>query len=192
MNAEVRAIRTPAEQALNAAYAAARAKLPGKGAIADLREAAFQRFDAAGLPHRRIEEWKYTDLRALMQGDRVELVAQQRSMKVGDFPLAIAENDRVLEIIRGPDQAAQGLALLVRIAAGCDQQLGDRHGCSRRFRHFDAHRIVQEGVCDALNFRGHRRSEKQSLSGERHQLSNALDVGNETHVQDEQRAHPVV
>ena len=57
MNAEVRAIRTPAEQALNAAYAAARAKLPGKGAIADLREAAFQRFDAAGRPHRRIEEW---------------------------------------------------------------------------------------------------------------------------------------
>jgi Fe-S cluster assembly protein SufD len=67
MNAEVRAIKTPAEQALNAAYAAARAKLPGKGAIADLREAAFQRFDAAGLPHRRIEEWKYTDLRALMR-----------------------------------------------------------------------------------------------------------------------------
>jgi SufBD protein N-terminal region len=67
MNAEVRAIRTPAEQALNAAYAAARAKLPGKGAIAYLREAAFQRFDAAGLPHRRIEEWKYTDLRALMR-----------------------------------------------------------------------------------------------------------------------------
>ena len=67
MNAEVRAIQTPAEQALNAAYMAARAKLPGKGAIADLREAAFQRFDAAGLPHRRIEEWKYTDLRALMR-----------------------------------------------------------------------------------------------------------------------------
>ena len=67
MNAEVRAIKTPAEQALNAAYAAARAKLPGKGAIPDLREAAFQRFDAAGLPHRRIEEWTYTDLRALMR-----------------------------------------------------------------------------------------------------------------------------
>ncbi|HZP69089.1 MAG TPA: Fe-S cluster assembly protein SufD [Pseudolabrys sp.] len=67
MNAEVRAIKTPAEQALNAAYTAARTMLPGKGAIADLREAAFQRFDAAGLPHRRIEEWKYTDLRALMR-----------------------------------------------------------------------------------------------------------------------------
>ncbi|HET7803600.1 MAG TPA: Fe-S cluster assembly protein SufD [Pseudolabrys sp.] len=67
MNAEVRAIRTPAEQALNAAYAAARTKLPGQGAIAGLRDAAFERFDAAGLPHRRIEEWKYTDLRALMR-----------------------------------------------------------------------------------------------------------------------------
>src|ERR1041384_6096429 len=67
MNAEMRAIKTPAEQALDAAYAAARAKLPGNGAIADLREAAVQRFDAAGLPHRRVEEWKYTDLRALMR-----------------------------------------------------------------------------------------------------------------------------
>src|SRR5262249_17802950 len=38
-----------------------------KGALAELRDAAFQRFDAAGLPHRRIEEWKYTDLRALIR-----------------------------------------------------------------------------------------------------------------------------
>ena len=67
MNAEVRAIKTPAEQALGAAYESARAKLPGKGDVAHLREAAFKRFDAAGLPHRRVEEWKYTDLRALMR-----------------------------------------------------------------------------------------------------------------------------
>jgi Fe-S cluster assembly protein SufD len=32
-----------------------------------LREAAFRRFDALGLPHRRVEDWKYTDLRALMR-----------------------------------------------------------------------------------------------------------------------------
>ena len=67
MNAEVRAIKTPAEQALSTAYEGARAKLPGKGALANLREDAFKRFDAAGLPHRRVEEWKYTDLRALMR-----------------------------------------------------------------------------------------------------------------------------
>src|SRR5213079_3088544 len=32
-----------------------------------LRATAFERFAAAGLPSRRIEEWKYTDLRALMR-----------------------------------------------------------------------------------------------------------------------------
>jgi Fe-S cluster assembly protein SufD len=67
MNAEVRAIKTPAELALSAAFGAARATLPGKGAVAKLREDAFERFDANGLPHRRVEEWKYTDLRALMR-----------------------------------------------------------------------------------------------------------------------------
>jgi Fe-S cluster assembly protein SufD len=67
MNAEVRAIKTSAEQALQASYEAARATLPGKGAVARLREDAFKRFDAVGLPHRRVEDWKYTDLRALMR-----------------------------------------------------------------------------------------------------------------------------
>jgi Fe-S cluster assembly protein SufD len=67
MNVEVRAMKTPAEQALAATFASARATLPGKGAIAALREDAFRRFEARGLPHRRVEEWKYTDLRALMR-----------------------------------------------------------------------------------------------------------------------------
>jgi Fe-S cluster assembly protein SufD len=67
MNAEVRAMKTPAEQALSAAFTAARGKLPGKGALASLREDAFRQFETRGLPHRRVEEWKYTDLRALMR-----------------------------------------------------------------------------------------------------------------------------
>ncbi|MGB7260235.1 MAG: Fe-S cluster assembly protein SufD [Pseudolabrys sp.] len=67
MNADVRAIKTTAEQALADTFAASRGKLPGKGAVAALREDAFKRFDAKGLPHRRVEEWKYTDLRALMR-----------------------------------------------------------------------------------------------------------------------------
>jgi len=67
MNVELRNTKTAAEQALSSAYAAARDTLPGKGAVAKLREDAFRRFDANGLPHRRVEEWKYTDLRALMR-----------------------------------------------------------------------------------------------------------------------------
>ena len=67
MKADVRAIKTPAEQALSAAFAAALSEMPGRGPIGSLREEAFRRFDASGLPHRRIEEWKYTDLRTLMR-----------------------------------------------------------------------------------------------------------------------------
>jgi Fe-S cluster assembly protein SufD len=67
VNVEVRAMKTEAEKALAAAYEAARGKLPGKDGLARLRADAFQQFESQGLPHRRIEEWKYTDLRALMR-----------------------------------------------------------------------------------------------------------------------------
>jgi Fe-S cluster assembly protein SufD len=60
-------IRTAAETALVEEFAAAKARLPGGREIAARREAAFRRFEASGLPSRRVEEWKYTDLRALMR-----------------------------------------------------------------------------------------------------------------------------
>src|SRR5690606_16947320 len=43
------------------------AKLPGSGAVRELRRRAIGTFAALGLPHRRIEEWKYTDLRSLLR-----------------------------------------------------------------------------------------------------------------------------
>lgn len=64
---DVTPIKTSAEMALSDAFASARGTLPGKGGVAVLREDAFQQFEARGLPHRRVEEWKYTDLRALMR-----------------------------------------------------------------------------------------------------------------------------
>ena len=67
MNAEVRNMKTNAELTLAEAYAAEKGKLPGDRKVVSLRDAAFSRFDALGLPHRRIEEWKYTDLRAAMR-----------------------------------------------------------------------------------------------------------------------------
>ena len=67
MNVEVRSSKTSAELALAAAFAAAKATLPGKGAVVGAREAAFRRFEALGLPNRRNEEWKYTDLRAALR-----------------------------------------------------------------------------------------------------------------------------
>ena len=67
MNAEVAVIKTAAETALAQAFAQARDRLPGDEAIMARRNAAFDLFAKQGLPHRRIEEWKYTDLRALMR-----------------------------------------------------------------------------------------------------------------------------
>ena len=48
-------------------FTAARDRLPGTGKVADVRRQAFDAFERAGLPHRRLEDWKYTDLRALMR-----------------------------------------------------------------------------------------------------------------------------
>jgi Fe-S cluster assembly protein SufD len=67
MSAELAMIKTAAETALADAYSKARKRLPGDSAIAAQREAAFDLFARRGLPHRRIEDWKYTDLRALMR-----------------------------------------------------------------------------------------------------------------------------
>ena len=67
MNAGVATIKTDAETALAQAFAQARGRLPGDEAIMARRNAAFDLFAKQGLPHRRIEEWKYTDLRALMR-----------------------------------------------------------------------------------------------------------------------------
>jgi Fe-S cluster assembly protein SufD len=67
VNAEVAVIKTAAETALAQVFAQARDRLPGDDAIAARRDAAFDLFAQEGLPHRRVEEWKYTDLRALMR-----------------------------------------------------------------------------------------------------------------------------
>ena len=59
-------MKTKAEQQLAQHFASAAAALPGKGWVADARRAALQRVTDAGLPSRRVEEWKYTDLKARM------------------------------------------------------------------------------------------------------------------------------
>ena len=59
--------KTDTGRALNDVFAVARDRLPGTGGVAEARRQAFEVFARAGLPHRRIEDWKYTDLRVLMR-----------------------------------------------------------------------------------------------------------------------------
>jgi Fe-S cluster assembly protein SufD len=96
MNAEVRAIKTPAEQGLSATYTGARATLPGGAAVAALRADAFRAFEASGLPHRRVEQWKYTDLRALMRDAKPLAGAAELSAE------AVAGLSRILSGVDAP------------------------------------------------------------------------------------------
>ncbi len=57
-------MRTAAEMALIERYHAEKATLPG---AAEARAAAFERFEKAGLPSKRVESWHYTDLRNLLR-----------------------------------------------------------------------------------------------------------------------------
>jgi Fe-S cluster assembly protein SufD len=62
--ANITLIKNPAEESLAEAFAAVRATLPGN---TKLREQAFRSFSETGLPHRRVEDFKYTDLRSAMR-----------------------------------------------------------------------------------------------------------------------------
>ena len=59
--------RTETGRAMESLFTASRDRLPGTGKVAETRRLAFEAYEWAGLPHRRIEEWKYTDLRAMMR-----------------------------------------------------------------------------------------------------------------------------
>ena len=59
--------KTKAEQAFVDYYSQKANALPGNSDIASLRDAAGALFSEKGLPHRRVEEWKYTDLRNLVE-----------------------------------------------------------------------------------------------------------------------------
>ena len=88
--------RTKVEQALSQSFAAVAAKLPGGHAVAEARKAAIGTFAALGLPHRRIEQWKYTDLRSALK--------EALSPAVGGSAMAsAAEIDAALEELASLD-----------------------------------------------------------------------------------------
>jgi Fe-S cluster assembly protein SufD len=53
--------------AFDEVFAAVRDRLPGTGRVPAARQRAFDSYARRGLPNRRVEDWKYTDLRVLMR-----------------------------------------------------------------------------------------------------------------------------
>jgi Fe-S cluster assembly protein SufD len=96
----VAVLKSKAEQALSEAFSAAAAELPGTPEIRQLRLDAIGRFGALGLPHRRVEAWKYTDLRNIMK-EVLPAAAKAPPLKPADVdaalgPLASVDAHRVV------------------------------------------------------------------------------------------------
>lgn len=58
--------RSDAENAYLDAFAVAQDTLPNADWLVPMREAARKRFSETGLPHRRMEDWRWTDLRTML------------------------------------------------------------------------------------------------------------------------------
>lgn len=104
MTAEPRTLRTKAEEAIASLYAASRAGLPGGDAVRARRNAAFSLFERFGLPHRRVEAWKYTDLRTLMRA-----VAPLAGVAPAERLAAVAEADPLASLDRAQIVIANGV-----------------------------------------------------------------------------------
>lgn len=100
--ASVQALRTKAETALVESFPSAEPSLPGGAWLRALRKAAIGAFTAQGLPHRRVEEWKFTDLRAFMREafplapDAVPDAATAKSLVANALPGADLSASHVL------------------------------------------------------------------------------------------------
>lgn len=98
----VAVMKSKAEQGLSDAFAQVADTLPGSKSVKDARSAALKTFEDLGLPHRRIEEWKYTDLRNQMKEALPVSGGDERSgLTVADVivalgPMAHLEADRMV------------------------------------------------------------------------------------------------
>ncbi|MGI9524435.1 MAG: Fe-S cluster assembly protein SufD [Hyphomicrobiaceae bacterium] len=95
--------RTKAEEEIVSLFDRVQANLPGASINAGVRDAAIAGFKDFGLPHRRIEEWKYTDLRSAVThvGRPMGLVGTEAATSRQDIdaalgPLAHVDADQIV------------------------------------------------------------------------------------------------
>lgn len=85
----VAVLKTKAEQGFSEAFAGVADALPGGAGVARLRDEAIGRFETLGLPHRRIEAWKYTDLRNGLKEAMAPAAAVAPTVKAADLDAAL-------------------------------------------------------------------------------------------------------
>jgi Fe-S cluster assembly protein SufD len=97
----VTTLRTKAESQLREQFDTAAASLPGSGWVGALRSRAMDAFAAEGLPSRRVEEWKYTDLRERLRDAPAPRAAKAEEVNAADLnealgPLAAIDAERIV------------------------------------------------------------------------------------------------
>lgn len=96
MDIPVQQFRTKAEQELLDLFERSVDALPGDRSVADLRQRAIRTYAAHGLPHRRVEAWKYTDLRGAIEA--VPPLVAERDIEVDQAALDAAIGKAFLEL----------------------------------------------------------------------------------------------
>jgi Fe-S cluster assembly protein SufD len=112
--------RTETGRVVEGIFSAACDRLPGTAKVGETRRQALEAYERAGLPNRRVEEWKYTDLRVLL-GEVKPLAAKPDASaleraKAAIKPIAIAGASKLV-LVDGAfvpelsDAAPAGLAI---------------------------------------------------------------------------------
>ncbi len=109
-------LKTKAEQGYAAQFSELESRSSSQDWVQRLREDAMSEFNAIGLPHRRVEEWKYTDLRARIgevygpAGDAAALSGEKLATLLG--PLGDIDAVRLVLVNGVLDEALSDLAAL--------------------------------------------------------------------------------
>lgn len=90
----VAVMKTKAEQGLTELFERVAASLPGGPAVKDVRKEAIGAFASLGLPHRRVEEYKYTDLRVALK-DVLPIAADDADSLLPAAPQSVTAADVV-------------------------------------------------------------------------------------------------
>jgi Fe-S cluster assembly protein SufD len=95
-------LKTRAEQGFADQFTAGKSALPGAGDTwtEGLRDAAWETYASAGLPHARVEEWKYTDLRRLLSEAYPPAPALAEALNADDIAAALGSEFAGLECHR--------------------------------------------------------------------------------------------
>ncbi len=92
--------RTEAETELVRQFALTAPELPGAGWVPNARAAAMRAFERTGLPHRRIEAWKYTDLRNALKAAYPPATCSARKVDAALLAATLGDELATLPAIR--------------------------------------------------------------------------------------------